>query len=197
MQIVDVDNEFSTARVIKDGGNASLIRRGDKIRAVSSAEAKDLIKRKELAASRPRGSMDESSLNASDVDGQDGIGRRQRNDDYRQTTLERRQTRGLENNSTDPEEVVPTYGLADGETRSRIQLHKNLQRAGKTRNVYNRYVELVRTHSGDYLAAYQAGMTARALGMKNMRSEAAEWFDRALSINPDYKPAQDGRAKTR
>ena len=34
-------------------------------------------------------------------------------------------------------------------------------------------------------------MTALALGM---RSEAAQWFDRALAVNPNYVPAQDAKA---
>jgi len=98
---------------------------------------------------------------------------------------------GLEDSSTNPERVIPTYNLAEGEKKARITLHKNLQRAGKTRNAYNRYAEMYRTYSGDYLAAYQAGMIAQALGM---RSEAAEWFDRALEANPNYVPAQDAKA---
>ena len=188
VQIVEVDNEFSIARVIKDGGNASLIRRGDKIRAVTSGEAQDLIKRKELASSRPRsfgygadlGNVDDR---LDDISSEQGTSGRY---DTGSHVPERRPARGLENDSTNPERVVPTYGLPDGETKARIQLHKNLQRSGKTRNVYNRYVELVRTHSGDYLAAYQAGMTALALGMRN---EAMEWFDKALEANPNYVPA--------
>lgn len=86
--------------------------------------------------------------------------------------------------------MIPTYGLSDGETNSRIKLHKNLIRAGKNRDTYNRYAEMVRTYNGDYLAAYQAGMTALALGMKK---EAMEWFDKALEVNPDYVPAQDAK----
>ncbi|MBQ7220482.1 MAG: hypothetical protein IJS28_05835 [Synergistaceae bacterium] len=181
VQIVEVDNEFSIARVIKDGGNASLIRRGDKIRAVSNGEAQSLIKNKELASSRPRSFGDASDNDTKDYPAADAP---------EPVKPERRTSGSLENESTNPEKVIPTYGLADGETKARIQLHKNLQKSGKTRNVYNRYVELVRTHEGDYLAAYQAGMTALALGMKQ---DAMQWFDKALEVNPNYVPAQQAK----
>ena len=98
---------------------------------------------------------------------------------------------GLEDSSTNPERVIPTYNLAEGEKKSRITLHKNLLRAGKNRNTYNRYAKMYRTYAGDYLAAYQAGMVALALGMN---SEAGQWFDRALAVNPNYVPAQDAKA---
>ena len=188
VQIVEVDNEFSVARVIKDGGNASLVRRGDKIRAVTSGEASDLIKHKEIVSTRPRTLGTGSDLD--DVDTRFNDMGTQGTSGYTPERPERRTSRALENDSTNPERVVPTYGLPDGETKARIQLHKNLQRAGKTRNVYNRYVELVRTHDGDYLAAYQAGMTALALGM---RQEAMKWFDKALDTNPNYVPAQQAK----
>ena len=188
VQIVEVDNEFSIARVIKNGGNASLIRRGDKIRAVSGGEAQSLIKNKEIATSRPRGTAE----NYDTDDNDDDTSVRDSGVHTSEPDIpERRRPTALENDSTDPEKVVPTYGLADGETKARIQLHNNLQRAGKTRKVYNRYAELVRTYDGDYLAAYQAGMTALALGM---RSEAMEWFDKALEANPEYVPAQKAKA---
>ena len=185
VQIVEVDNEFSVARVIKDGGNSSLIRRGDKIRAVTSDEAKSLIKNKEIVSSRPRHSEREDD----DID--DSESRRPASEpDSGTYTPERRQPQTLENNSTNPDRVIPTYGLPEGETKARIKLHKNLQKSGKTRNVYNHYVELVRTHEGDYLAAYQAGMTALALGM---RREAMEWFDKSLAVNPYYIPARQAK----
>ena len=110
---------------------------------------------------------------------------------YQEPQPERRQPKNFENNSTNPDRVIPSYGLAEGETKARIKLHKNLQKSGKTRNVYNHYVEMVKTYEGDYLAAYQAGMTALALGM---RSEAMEWFDKSLEANPDYVPAQQAKA---
>ncbi len=41
----------------------------------------------------------------------------------------------------------------------------------------------------NYLAAYWAGRCAERL--RNRRDEALTWADRALAINPNYKPAQD------
>jgi TolA-binding protein len=45
----------------------------------------------------------------------------------------------------------------------------------------------------NYLSAYWAGMTS--LKIKNGRAEALEWFNRALEINPDYKPAATEKMK--
>ncbi len=41
----------------------------------------------------------------------------------------------------------------------------------------------------NYLAAYWAGLSAERL--RNRRDDAAEWADRALAINPEYRPAQE------
>lgn len=201
VQVTEVQNEFSMARVIKNGGNPSLIRRGDKISPISPSEAQSLIKKKEIATSRP---MASSLEGGGDVDSRlsDIAGGQTYEPSAPEPEPDPSYSRsvgassfgdrpvGLEDSSTNPERVIPTYSLAEGEKRSRITLHKNLQRAGKTRNAYNRYAEMYRTYSGDYLAAYQAGMIAQALGM---RSEAAQWFDRALAANPNYVPAQDAK----
>ena len=200
VQVTEVQNEFSMARVIKNGGNPSLIRRGDKISPISASEAQSIIKKKEIATSRPMASSFESGGDVdsrlSDIAGgqtyEPSAPEPEPEPDYSRSVGASSFGRpaGLEDSSTNPERVIPTYSLAEGEKRSRITLHKNLQRAGKTRNAYNRYAEMYRTYSGDYLAAYQAGMIAQALGM---RSEAAQWFDRALAANPNYVPAQDAK----
>lgn len=200
VQVTEVQNEFSMARVVKNGGNPSLIRRGDKISPISPSEAQSIIKKKEIATSRPTASSLESG---GDVDSRLSDIAGNQTESYAPSEPEQSYSQsvgassfggyssGLEDSSTNPERVVPTYSLAEGEKKARITLHKNLQRAGKTRNTYNRYAEMYRTYSGDYLAAYQAGVVAQALGM---RSEAAQWFDRALSANPNYIPAQDAKA---
>ena len=95
-----------------------------------------------------------------------------------------------ENYSTDPSKVIPTYGLPAGEARAREQLHTNLQRAGKNKRAYDRYVEMANSYAGDYLAMYQAGIVAQSMGRRN---DAAMWFDKALQANPNYEPAKEAK----
>ena len=45
----------------------------------------------------------------------------------------------------------------------------------------------------NYLSAYWAGVSAHKL---KKTDEALQWIDKALAINPDYKPAQDFKSKT-
>ena len=98
-----------------------------------------------------------------------------------------------ENESTDPDKVIPTYGLSASEARVRRLAHRNAAKLGKkSKKAYDKYVELVESYENDYLAAYCAGMIARSMRRKN---DAVKWLDRALEINPDYVPAQEARAK--
>jgi tetratricopeptide (TPR) repeat protein len=97
----------------------------------------------------------------------------------------------FENTSTDPVKVIPTYGLPTGEANTRRIAHINAQKL-RGQKAYDMYVELANSHGGDYLAAYQAGEAARKL-RKN--DDAKVWYDKALAINPNYKPAQDARKK--
>ncbi|MBQ6919763.1 MAG: hypothetical protein IJQ74_05480 [Synergistaceae bacterium] len=98
-----------------------------------------------------------------------------------------------ENESTDPDKVIPTYGLSSSEARVRRLAHKNAAKLGKkSKKAYDKYIELVASYENDYLAAYCAGMIARSMRRKN---DAAKWLDRALEINPNYVPAQEAREK--
>jgi curli biogenesis system outer membrane secretion channel CsgG len=100
-------------------------------------------------------------------------------------------SRPLENQSTDPAKVIATYPLSSGEANIRRVAHLNARKlSGK--KAYDKYAELAESYSGDYLAAYQAGRFAQQL-KKN--DDAKAWYDKALAINPAYKPAQDSRQK--
>lgn len=182
IEIDDVQEKYSRAGVIKrrtlfkciDTGSPAFIRVGDKTRYITDEEADALVKRKAFITSRPKPEGLDSLTE--DVNAKNSSGQK------------------FEKVSTNPERVIANYDLPEGEKNSRISLHKKLVKAARNRNTYSRYVELANSYDGDYLAAYQAGMTALALGMK---SDAFDWFNKALMINPDYKPAQEGRAKLR
>ena len=87
--------------------------------------------------------------------------------------------------------VIPTYGLPGGAANVLRIAHLNARKlSGK--KAYDKYVELANSFGGDYLAAYQAGEAARKL-KKN--DDAKSWYDKALTINTEYKPAQAARKK--
>ena len=196
VQIIDVQTGFSTARGVKEGGDPSLIRRGDKIAPISSSEARDLAKRKEFPKSRPRSPL------GSDINGLDNTLRSVQTPEANYTPEPEytpapapKQSRpaaipansgGFENNSTDPAKVIPTLGLPSGQANTLRVAHLNARRL-RGANAYNKYVELANSNPNDYLAAYKAGDTALSMGK---RPEARQWFETSLSINPNYEPAK-------
>lgn len=186
VEVDDVKNDYSTARVIKKGGNISNIQRGDRIEAVSPREIEDIMKRKAIPDRRPQRSLGSSGLEGPELNSRFNSIAESESESSSSTVVAASSTSIFENSSTDPSRVIPTYGLPSGEARAREQLHRNLQRTGKNRNAYDRYVEMSNSYSGDYLAMYQAGIIAQAMGRKN---DAAMWFDKALGVNPNYEPA--------
>ena len=199
IQIDDVKNDYSTARVIsKKAGDISNIQRGDRVDATTSSEIDSLIKRKAFPSRRPRRALSSSNLEGADLDNRlNNISSASTEGAITTSSVAGQSsvpvgTRVRENYSTDPSKVIPTYGLPAGEARSREQLHKNLQKAGKNKNVYDRYVEMANSYAGDYLAMYQAGIVAQSMGRKN---DAAMWFDKTLQANPNYEPAKEAKEK--
>jgi curli biogenesis system outer membrane secretion channel CsgG len=99
--------------------------------------------------------------------------------------------RPLENQSTDPAKVIATYPLPSGEANLLRIAHVNARKlSGK--KAYDTYTGLADSYNGDYFAAYRAGEIALSMGKKG---DARTWYDKALSINPEYKPAQSSRQK--
>jgi hypothetical protein len=113
------------------------------------------------------------------------------NSSSRTPSSPRQSSRPLENQSTDPSKVISTYSLSSGEANVRRIAHVNAQKLSGKR-AYDQYVELANSYSGDYLAAYQAGRIAQQL---KRNDDARTWYDKALGINPEYKPAQSSRQR--
>ena len=60
--------------------------------------------------------------------------------------------------------------------------------AGRVTQALEDYTKAYETApKANYLAAYWAGLSAERI--RNKREEALTWANRALEINPDYKPA--------
>ena len=97
------------------------------------------------------------------------------------------------NQSTDPAKVIDAYPISTGHKNTRRIAHINARRL-KGIDAYSAYADLAVSYEGDYLASYRAGDMARRLGDSG---GARAWFERALSINPYYKPALDALGRLR
>ena len=183
VEVFDVQDRYSRASIFRlkpphhhtYTGDTAFIHAGDKARSISHEEVSTIIKQGLYTDSR-------QDNNASTTYNPFPI-----------SELGVLSYSNLERISTNPNKVIAGYDLTDEEKQARISAHRKLVTAQRDRNTYNSYVALANSYDGDYLAAYQAGATALALGMI---PEAYGWYGRALEINPDYKPAQDGRDKT-
>lgn len=96
---------------------------------------------------------------------------------------------------SDQIDVVETYPI-DGATKNAILIsHRGgyySYSKGQYSKAYGAFVNAFEAYDGNYLDAYWAARTAHKLGR---RKDATQWLDRALEINPAYRPALEYRAK--
>lgn len=96
---------------------------------------------------------------------------------------------------SDQIDVVETYPI-DKATKNAILIsHRGGYYSysnGQFSKAYDAFVNAYEAYDGNYLDAYWAARTAHKLGR---RKDATRWLDRALEINPDYRPALEYRAK--
>lgn len=192
VKVSEAKSEYSTATPEKNAGNFSLVRKGDKVYPINSEELKALTKRKAFVKTRP---AEESSSSSRIDDMLKGSEPSVPAATPTETQTSEPVRRKFENKSTDPTKVIATYGLPSGETAAVKAAHTNAKKLGdKSKRAYDKYVELANSNEVDYLAAYRAGVIAQNLGRKD---EAAEWYAKALEINPDYEPAQKAQARVK
>jgi curli biogenesis system outer membrane secretion channel CsgG len=198
---------YSVAKSVSSGGDASLIRKGDKTEPISKERSKELTSGKKFIKERPKtpsvaysalfnknaGPVSVSPRETVTTQGLDTQSTpKQASSALSPSTLSpAAPNRLLENSSTDPSKVIATYPLAPGEVNTRRIAHLNASKL-KGQKAYDKYVELANSYSGDYLAAYQAGKLAQQLKKDD---DAKVWYDKALTVNSNYKPAQDAREK--
>lgn len=176
---------------------SDMIQRGDKVEPITAAKAKNI----KFADSRPRVRNETIDTGTTTTATPPPVSVTVSGTVVEQP-IEQQQvvhsSQESENISTDPAKVINTYSLDPGEKNMRRIAHVNAQRlvnsqrSADWKQAYEAYTELVGSYAGDYLAAYQAGEAARK--MKN-NDNARTWYDRALSINPNYKPALDAKSK--
>jgi TolA-binding protein len=102
---------------------------------------------------------------------------------------------GVDPDSTTDAKLIEAYDFIAPVERNRLGIqHRgawNMYAAKRYKDAFEIFTKLADDYPGNYLSAYWAGMAASRLGSNK---EAASWFERALSINPAYQPAIDGRA---
>lgn len=93
----------------------------------------------------------------------------------------------LEISSTDPKKVIRSYGLNAKEEKALIEAHSKASKMSGAKKKYETYSKLANDGINDYLAAYNAGKSAFDL---KLYDQAKDLTEKALSINPYYKPAK-------
>ncbi|MBQ6666275.1 MAG: hypothetical protein IJM68_11885 [Synergistaceae bacterium] len=147
------------------GGSSATVNRPKKGSKKKATEASDEV----LVASAPQN--DEGTVSASS---------RQVN------------SAAFENDSTDFDTVISSYGLSKSDEDDLKAKHRKLSKMGNTAAAYREYSKLFDETGNDYFAAYKAGEVARALKKK---SNAKMWYNKALEINPNYAPAKKALSK--
>ena len=213
IRVDDVKNDYSIARVIKKGGNPSNIQRGDRVEISSSGEASDLIKRKAFLDRRPR-KLGASVLEGEELDDRLNTIESAQTQEKAQRTAPspavtvnpepeqkigassvqpglsnygRNKNIRLEKASTSSSKVIASYGLSENETQSLLERHKQAERMRSNDERFSRYTEMFNDSPSGFFAAYQAAKIAFDIGHN---SDAKEWAEKSLSVNPNYSPAK-------
>ena len=93
----------------------------------------------------------------------------------------------FEMSSTNSKKVITSYGLSKKEEKSLLEAHSKAAKMIGAKKKYEAYMKLAQSTLYDYLASYNAAKYAFEL---SMFKEAEEFADKALLINPEYKPAK-------
>lgn len=215
LKVRDSNSGHSVA-TLTQGCKGDQIRRGDKIEPISPAKAKQLLEGKKFASNRPSASsgtfdqifggggapaaaptptatpapaVDEAPVTpatpAAPTPVRPAI----------TPAAPAKEIAGFDPNTSSDAKVIETYPI-DSKLINNIGIMQrasyNQYRNGKNQAAYDGFVRAFEAYDGNYLSAYWAGMASLKLKKKD---EAAQWFDRALAINPNYKPAQDAKGK--
>ena len=201
VRVQSVSGGFSVCEAVKDGGKIDLVSRGDKVEPIASRESQELAKKKRFPSERPRRrAYDETAEQLFSGKANDTPGAEQEPVSpfpdpapaaSAAPAAPVASNQALENESTDPGKVVGSYPLNPGDKNFRRVGHINAGKL-KGKQAYDAFVELAESYKGDYLAAFKAGDEALKLKKSD---DALKWYNNALAINPNYRPAIDARAK--
>ncbi|MDR3354493.1 MAG: hypothetical protein LBO21_05600 [Synergistaceae bacterium] len=102
---------------------------------------------------------------------------------------------GVDMNTTTDAKLIEIYPLTSAEKNAIGIQHRGaykLYTQKKYKDAFEVFSKLATDFNCNYLSAYWAGVCAVRLGSAK---EAEKWFDHALSINENYQPAIDEKAK--
>jgi curli biogenesis system outer membrane secretion channel CsgG/TolA-binding protein len=223
VKVVDVQSGFSNCEVAASGGKASNIQRGDRIEPISSKASKDYVDRKVFPNERPRQRAYEETASlilggdsrSPGADGAQAVDARPALDEpledgaesgapkpsvassrpARGGAFEWKTVDGVDMNATTDAKLIEVYPLTSTEKNSIGIQHRGaykLYTQKKYKDAFEAFTKLATDFNCNYLSAYWAGVCAVKLGSGK---EAEKWFDHALSINGNYQPAIDEKAK--
>ncbi|MDR0648529.1 MAG: hypothetical protein LBF92_04280 [Synergistaceae bacterium] len=209
IKVTSAQGEFSNCEVAASGGKAANIQRGDRIEPISSKMSKDLVDRKVFPSERPRQrAYDETASQFLSGSSQQPAGAVQaeasvpslRPSAPQSTattggTYNWKPVDGVDMNTTTDAKLIETYPLTSNEKNAIGIQHRGAYRLyteKKYKDAFEVFSKLATDVGCNYLSAYWAGVCAANIGSNK---EAEKWFDHALSINGDYQPAIDGKAK--
>ena len=96
-------------------------------------------------------------------------------------------------NSSTEAAMILTYPLSAQRRRELIAMQRSAYQKYSANRITQAFEDYVAAAEAEptinYLAAYWAGLSAERL--RNRREDALNWANRALEINPDYRPAQE------
>ena len=209
LKVREATPTYSNCTFVK-GGKAALVRRGDKVEPISSR----MIKSLKFASSRPAASSGtfEQIFGNAPKDGEAPQAAPAADvtaatpetppsapitEQPKPATGEAKVIPGFDPNQSTDAKVIETYAISGGDKNLLGIMQRNAYnkfKNGRYKDAYVDFCKAADAHpSVNYLSAYWAGVTAHKL---RKTDEALQWIDKALAINPDYKPAQDFKSKT-
>ena len=208
LKVREATPTYSNCTFVK-GGKAALVRRGDKVEPISSR----MIKSLKFAGSRPAassgtfeqifgnapkdGEAPQAPPAASDTPSAETPSPATLTEQPKPAAGEAKAVPGVDPNQSTDSKVIETYAMAPGDRNLLGIMQRNAYnkfKNGRYKEAYAEFSRAADSHpSVNYLSAYWAGVSAHKL---KKTDEALQWIDKALAINPDYKPAQDFKSKT-
>ena len=222
IRVSNVSNASSTCTIVEPT-NINMIRRGDKIEPITAQRSREMAKGREFATTRPpvsTGTFEaifgggEAAAPEAPPAGDAADNRLDQIADESGASAPppppvpapaartpaqpagRREVPGVDPDTSTDAKVIETYGLDSAATNMLGIRHRGAVNKFNGRNfngAYEDFIAMANEYRGNYLAAYWAGVTAHRL-RKN--DESLEWMDKALAINPNYKPAADFKRDT-
>ena len=194
LKVTEAESAYSKTSVAK--GKVEDIRKGDFIESVSAGE----MKKMELTSYRPAGSSDALKILGSGGDSASAQPPAQPADSAASASsavdpVPMPKTAGGIADTSDKEEVISTYPLDKKQINNLSILFRGglgQFRSGKNEPALKIFTQGVQEYPGHYLSAYWAGRVAHKMGKK---ADALQWMNKALKINPNYKPAKEFKAK--